>query len=461
MSAQTVQEHEHATTITVEIPKKKRLGLGLLDRVKALRAKPRVIKAVVPAYKCCICRHIALVWMVQCPICNEINSWNEIDRDAAIRSGELSLEGRETPPAEGDEDESDESGNWENGEGDENKKPLLVAIGDVDATEPDRFPSGDDGLDFVLGGGLVPGSIVAIFGPPGVGKSSILTKVGCAVANNVPVIYAAGEESDKRVARRVRRLKLFKKYPNARHNLTVMENAHDTDVLCGLIIDESPLLTIVDSFGSLESERASSTGRPGGPAQVAYAAKMLADVARTTGRSIIAIGHETKDGSMAGPSIARHEVDTLLAMEHVEVDEDGNPGERAEKQTGWVRLRADGKNRDGDTSATAIYRMTDMGLVGVDDLHGYLDEKEQDELEREREHEREREKEKRSNEAASGAGTRRRARKVDGDPGPRSAPKKAQASRVERKVSPKESVDLGSVRSRRKRARSGERACRP
>ena len=439
--------------VTIVVPGRRRPGSIAKAIAKAAVKAARAARAIVPAYKCCVCRHIALVWMVQCPICAEVNSWDEIDRDAAIRSGELSLEGRETPPAEGDE-EDDPFGEDEDANS-ENRKPLLVAIGDVDATEPDRFPSGDDGLDFVLGGGLVPGSIVAIFGPPGVGKSSILTKVAASVANNVSVIYAAGEESGKRVARRVRRLKLFKKYPNARHNLTVMENAHDTDVLCGLIIDESPLLTIVDSFGSLESERASSTGRPGGPAQVAYAAKMLADVARTTGRSIIAIGHETKDGSMAGPSIARHEVDTLLAMEHVEIDEDGNPGKKADKQTGWVRLRADGKNRDGDTSATAIYRMTDMGLVGVDDLSEYQDEKELAEKEQDQ-----KERERRRNETASGAGTRQRARKVDGDSGPRGAPKKAQASRVERKVSPKQGQDLRAVRARQKRAGSGERACR-
>jgi DNA repair protein RadA/Sms len=336
--------------------------------------------------------------------------------------------------------------------------PLLVAIGDVDATEPDRFPSGDAGLDFVLGGGLVPGSIVAIFGPPGVGKSSLLTKVAASVADHTQVIYAAGEESAKRVARRVRRLKLFKKYPNAHDNLTVMENANDTDVLCGLIIEESPLLTIVDSFGSLESERASPTARPGGPSQVAYAAKMLADVARTTGRSIIAIGHETKDGSMAGPSIARHEVDTLLAMEHVEIDEDGNPGKKADKQTGWVRLRADGKNRDGDTSATAIYRMTEKGLVGVDELDQFQEDKLQDQLQSKIREDKAL-KEKR-NEAAASAGTRRRTRKVDGDSSAGRSAKKTQASRVERSVSSKQRKDLGPVRAGSKRSRSGEAAAR-
>jgi len=423
----TAHAADYSTTIV--IPKTKKSTKGSAVRT-------RTIKTVVLAYKCCICRHIALVRMVQCPLCNEINPWDEIDRDAAIRSGELSLEGRETPPADGDLDD-DEDMDGEDGEnGGREEAPLLVAIGDVDATEPDRFPSGDAGLDFVLGGGLVPGSIVAIFGPPGVGKSSLLTKVAASVADHTQVIYAAGEESAKRVARRVRRLKLFKKYPNAHDNLTVMENANDTDVLCGLIIEESPLLTIVDSFGSLESERASPTARPGGPSQVAYAAKMLADVARTTGRSIIAIGHETKDGSMAGPSIARHEVDTLLAMEHVEIDEDGNPGKKADKQTGWVRLRADGKNRDGDTSATAIYRMTEKGLVGVDELDQFQEDKLQEN----------RALEEKRNEAAASAGSRRRPRKVDGDSGASRSPKKAQATRVERAVPSKQRKNLSPVR---------------
>lgn len=95
---------------------------------------------------------------------------------------------------------------------------------------------------------------------------------------------------------------------------------------------------------------------------------MLVDVSRASGSSIIAIGHETKDGTMAGPSVARHEVDTLLVFEHIEMKANGTPGKKADAQTGWIRLRADGKNRDGDTAATWIYRMTEHGLIGAEEL---------------------------------------------------------------------------------------------
>jgi predicted ATP-dependent serine protease len=95
---------------------------------------------------------------------------------------------------------------------------------------------------------------------------------------------------------------------------------------------------------------------------------MLVEVSRASGSSIIAIGHETKDGSMAGPSVARHEVDTLLVFRHIEMKKDGTPGKNSDIQTGWIRLQADGKNRDGDTAATWIYRMTERGLIGAEEI---------------------------------------------------------------------------------------------
>jgi len=391
--------------------------------------------------------------MQYCPGCGELAAFDEVDRDAAVAAGELNLEEMvERIQAEAEDDGSEDGeggdgdGNGEDGEGGdhENAPPLLVPIGEVDSSEPPRFSSGDIGLDHVLGSGLVPGSIVAIYGPPGVGKSSCMTRVAATVAEHVNVIYAAGEESASRVARRVRRLKLFKKFPGARQNMTVMENANDTDVLCGLIIQESPLLTIIDSFASLESERA--TGRPGGPSQVAYAAKLLADVARTTGRSIVAIGHETKDGRMAGPSIARHEVDTLLAMEHVEMLKDGTAGKKSETQTGWVRLRADGKNRDGDTNATAIYKMTDQGLIGLEELKEMTDEGEGEEG---------------PHEAGRGAKNRKHARKSNGHEPSKGSRRKASAVRVERSIRPKASRGEHPVRPQPKRSRSTEDAARP
>lgn len=416
------------------------------------KSEPNII------FKCCICHKFAFIWMQYCPGCGELATFDEVDRDAAVASGELNLEEMvERIQAEADADANDPDGdddgddNDGDGDGHENAPPLLVPIGDVDSTEPPRFSSGDSGLDHVLGSGLVPGSIVAIYGPPGIGKSSLTTIVASTVANRDNVIYAAGEESASRVARRVRRLKLFKRFPNARQNMTVMENANDTDVLCGLIIQESPLLTIIDSFASLESERA--TGRPGGPSQVAYAAKLLADVARTTGRSIVAIGHETKDGRMAGPSIARHEVDTLLAMEHVEMLKDGTAGKKSEIQTGWVRLRADGKNRDGDTNATAIYRMTDRGLIGLQELQAMIENGEYDgdsEIGSDGHHE-----------TGRGAKNRKHARKSNGSESAKSTRQKAPAVRVERSIRPKAPRGEHPVRPQPKRSRSTENAARP
>jgi len=372
-----------------------------------------------PAFRCCVCSKVVLVWLSRCPMCQEMNPFDEVD----IRT----VKPEELAPIE------DELGLDENeDEDDDEEQDIIVPLGQIDATEPIRFKSGDSGLDHVLGGGLVPASVVALFGPPGVGKSTLLTRVAVRVAQKFPVFYAAGEESAARVARRVRRLKLLRDSPNAQKNLRVIENANETDVLCALIMEQKPLLCIIDSLASLASDR--TTGRPGGPSQVSYAAKLLIEASHATGTSVLAIGHETKDGRMAGPSVARHDVDTLLALEHMELKKDGS-FKRSDIQTGWVRLRADGKNRGGDTSAVAVYKMTEHGLIGIEDL----------ELE---------------DEADGSAENRKRPRKANGSASAKGQGPTASPERVERPVHSRARRSARAVRAR-KRPEPAEDTARP
>lgn len=367
---------------------------------------------VIHVYRCSICRHVARVWIPFCSICGEINAMREIKPKDLLKMGE------HLPV---DEDEENEDGNQEKEDEDySDEDKLLIPLGEVDSSEPPRFSSGDPGLDHVLGSGLVRGSVVALYGPPGIGKSTLLTKVGTRVANRNMVLYAAGEERASRVSRRVKRLKLLRESPSAKDNFIIVQNANETDILCALIVEQRPILAIVDSFASLESERA--TGRPGGQSQVAYAAKMLVDAARATGTSIIAIGHETKDGRMAGPSVARHEVDTLLAFEHVDIKKDGTPGKRSDIPTGWIRLRADGKNRDGDASAIWVYRMTEHGLISTTE-----------------------EKDDAKN---RGPANRESDREDIECKAPARSSRKSSTGRLERKVRPKESRSSSEVRAR-------------
>jgi archaellum biogenesis ATPase FlaH len=258
------------------------------------------------------------------------------------------------------------------------EKALFTPLGQIDATDPPRIPSGDDGVNHVLGGGIVLGSVVLLFGWPGSGKSSLAITVAAHIANQFQVWYAIGEHGKERIRRMADRFKIQKRARQAMKNLTVLDEvSKDTDVLCKHLKERkpTPVLCVVDSLMSIQSE--DCTGTPGSPSQVKYAALKLKEVAEDTGMAVVAIAHVTNDGSLAGPSHSKHYVDTLLMLDHVKLVVDKDDGSLTFKQIpkrvpgkpSFLRLAAYNKNRDGDVSACAYYKMAKTGLqlIGLAD----------------------------------------------------------------------------------------------
>jgi DNA repair protein RadA/Sms len=209
------------------------------------------------------------------------------------------------------------------------------------ATEPlSRHGSGCAEFDRVLGGGLVPGSVVLVGGEPGIGKSTLLLAL-CARLE-AKTLYVAGEESPRQIALRARRLGLDG------DGLLVLDST-DTDAVAASIASERPLICVVDSVQSLRAPDVD--GVPGGPAQVRTAAERLVHVTRTAGTTLLLVGQMTKVGGLAGPRYLEHAVDTVVLFE----------GDRHLS----VRALRVVKNRFGATDEIGLFEMRDDGLHAV------------------------------------------------------------------------------------------------
>ena len=218
----------------------------------------------------------------------------------------------------------------------------LVAV-DPDLALP--FPVGFDEVDRVLGGGLTPGSATLLAGEPGIGKSTLTTQMAMSVAAaGASVILVTGEEAPAQVAARAARLGSI---PSA---LLVVDDT-STAVVAATMAETKPQMIIVDSIQTLRSDWVDSA--PGSVNQVKASAAQLIDAAKGHGVSLLMIGHVTKEGSVAGPRVLEHMVDTVLTF-------DG--GRHSE-----LRFLRATKHRFGPTSELGIFDMTSDGLVAVPD----------------------------------------------------------------------------------------------
>jgi len=205
-----------------------------------------------------------------------------------------------------------------------------------------RMSSGIADVDALLGGGIVPASVVLIAGQPGIGKSTLLMQLAYHVATHVPVLYVSGEESAGQVKVRAVRL-------GASHENLHLTSSTSADDIAATIKTGKYQLVVVDSIQTLAMNALSSA--PGSVGQITNSANLVSAAAKASNTALLLVGHVTKEGSIAGPKVLEHMVDVVL---HLEGDRYG----------GFKVLRAI-KNRYGSTSEAAIFEMNDAGLTPV------------------------------------------------------------------------------------------------
>ena len=271
-------------------------------------------------FACSACGHESPKWHGRCPGCGE---WNTLAEEA-----------RAAAPARG-------------GGGAKAARRALrpVPLSEVQAPAVQRMLTGIGELDRVLGGGLVPGSLVLIGGSPGIGKSTLTTGAlaGLAAAGR-SVLYVSGEESAAQVRLRAERMG-----PGALAVPIVAET--DLEAVLATIEAERPDACVIDSVQVLYDPALS--GAPGSVGQVREVAGRLMRVAKSQGTAIVLVGHVTKEGALAGPRVLEHLVDCVISFE-------------GERERTYRTLRAL-KNRFGSTNEAGVFEMRDEGLVEVQD----------------------------------------------------------------------------------------------
>ena len=264
-------------------------------------------------------------YMGKCPKCEAFNSMiEEIVQDEAApksRSAVRGLSGRSTPRR----------------------------LPDIDASAEDRIhvPIGE--FARVLGGGIVPGSIVLIGGDPGIGKSTLLLQMTMGMAGSQRVLYVSGEESERQIKMRATRIQS----QNGSETTLPKELFLVTETNLGVIMEHvrevKPTLLIVDSIQTTYIPELTSSA--GSVTQVRESASQLRELAKTSGISVFIIGHVTKEGTIAGPRVLEHIVDTVLHLE----------GDRYQA----YRLLRSIKNRFGATAEVGVFEMHERGLIEV------------------------------------------------------------------------------------------------
>jgi DNA repair protein RadA/Sms len=271
------------------------------------------------AYVCSECGAASPKWVGQCPACN---AWNTL------------LESVVAAPAGGRVTRLAPAG--------------AVAAQPLEDITPERLmrlPTGLAELDRVLGGGLVAGSVVLIGGDPGIGKSTLLTQALAEIGRRARVLYVSGEESADQIALRATRLGVAAGVGGSVKLLT--ENRVETVIACAQA--EHPQVMVVDSIQTLYTEVLQSA--PGSVAQVRECAAQLVRYAKHTGTALFLVGHVTKEGTLAGPRVLEHMVDTVLYFE-------GDADAR------FRAIRAI-KNRFGAVNEIGMFVMTESGLREV------------------------------------------------------------------------------------------------
>ena len=274
-------------------------------------AKPKI------AYVCDDCGAEHAKWQGQCSTCRQWNTLHQFTVATAFAAAAKSV-------------------------GYGGAAPEVTRLADVEEALLTRLPTGMKELDRVLGGGLVPGSVVLIGGEPGAGKSTLLLQVTTEISRGLPVLYVSGEESLQQIADRARRLGL---------PLDGLEVAVETRVeaIMELVVKRRPSVVVIDSIQVMQVE--SSASVPGSVTQVRESAARLTRLAKRTLTTIVLVGHVTKDGNLAGPKVLEHMIDCFIML-------DSPSGTRFRTLRGH-------KNRFGAVNELGVFAMTEGGLKEV------------------------------------------------------------------------------------------------
>jgi len=267
-------------------------------------------------YTCTECGGTSPKWLGKCPHCN---AWNTLTETAA-------------EPAAGGKNRYQALA----------KSQPVATLSEIEASDFERTPTGQEELDRVLGGGIVAGGVVLIGGDPGIGKSTLLLQAVESLSHTVKVLYVTGEESGAQVAMRSRRLGL------SGSRVRVLAEIGLERILA-TIEAEAPDFCVIDSIQTLYSEQLSSA--PGSVAQVRECAAQLTRTAKARGCAMVLVGHVTKEGALAGPRVLEHIVDTVLYFE-------------GDTHSSFRLVRAI-KNRFGAVNEIGVFAMTEKGLKGV------------------------------------------------------------------------------------------------
>ena len=278
-------------------------------------------KAKTSVFFCQNCGYESSKWAGQCPACKEWNTFVEevVDKKALKTRKDVA----EVAPR---------------------------TFSEIELSDEIRISTHMPEMDRVLGGGIVPGSMLLVGGDPGIGKSTLLLQICRNLsADQIPVLYVSGEESAQQIKMRANRMGQFSE------SLTVLSETN-LDLIRGVIEKAKPQIVVIDSIQTMYNEEVGSA--PGSVSQVRESTGVLMKLAKTLNITIFVVGHVTKDGNVAGPRVLEHMVDTVLYFE----------GDRH----ATYRILRGQKNRFGSTNEIGVFEMRQEGLVEVENPSEYM-----------------------------------------------------------------------------------------
>jgi len=268
-------------------------------------------------YVCQSCGYVSPRWLGKCPGCDQ---WNTLFEEV-VQTDKRKLAREQNNPVPANVN--------------------LQQISEVSTKEEPRANTNIGELDRVLGGGIVPGSVILIGGDPGIGKSTLMLQIAEKLSHK-KFLYVSGEESALQIKMRAERLNYIPE------NFYILAET-SMDIIQSVILNENPDFVVIDSIQTVYRPEIESS--PGTIVQLRESTSMLIHLAKTTGVPVFVVGHITKEGAIAGPKILEHMVDVVLQFE----------GER----THLYRILRGIKNRFGSTNEIGIFEMTDKGLQEV------------------------------------------------------------------------------------------------